>query len=216
MKHNSHNQLSSLEFFSSSASSASGADTTSGFKSCGKKKAWEALKMVPQVEDLFCQCFRNPYDRVSINSSEFQAIEKFIVTMYSKKIDTSSVNLARKIIFFQRSQNVEHIPPCQNSLYQHYLRALYQASIWSSSLSTTMNLPGADGYGWSHLPDDPSGIKWSPVWMTQREAMEECRKLFLTCTCNGVCTRCKCASAGLNCTEMCSCSCPQKTPNSTN
>ena len=187
-----------------------GADTTSGFKSCGKKKAWEALKMVPQVEDLFCQCFRNPYDRVSINSSEFQAIEKFIVTMYSKKIDTSSVNLARKIIFFQRSQNVEHIPPCQNSLYQHYLRALYQASIWSSSLSTTMNLPGADGYGWSHLPDDPSGIKWSPVWMTQREAMEECRKLFLTCTCNGVCTRCKCASAGLNCTEMCSCSCPQK------
>ena len=193
-----------------------GADTTSGFKSCGKKKAWEAMKAVPQIEDVFGKCVATPYERVSMHSPVFKVVEKFIISMYSKNIDAHSVNLARKILFFQRSQNVEHIPPCQNSLYQHYLRAVYQAGVWASSLHLIMNLPGPDGYGWNHSPDDTSGIKWFPNWMTQREAMEECRKLFLTCSCNGPCTRCKCANAGLNCTAMCSCSCSGKTPGDAN
>ena len=194
---------------------STGADTVSGFKSCGKKKAWEATKVVPEVVDIFQQCYSNPYERVSMQSNEFNTIEKFIVAMYGKTIQASTVNLGRKMIFFQRSQNVEHIPPCQNSLYQHYLRALYQAGVWASSLEYVMNLPGPDGYGWKYQSDDSSEVKWSPVWMTQREAMEECRKLFLTCSCKGACTNCKCAKAALNCTAMCSCACPQKTPNDT-
>ena len=87
----------------------------------GKKKAWEAMKAVPQIEDVFGKCVATPYERVSMHSPEFKVVVKVIISMYSKNIDAHSVNLARKILFFQRSQNVEHIPPCRNSLYQHYL-----------------------------------------------------------------------------------------------
>ena len=63
----------------------SGSDTTSAFKPCGKKKAWEAMKVVPEIEDIFSECLTTPYERVPMYSEEFKVIEKFVIAMYENK-----------------------------------------------------------------------------------------------------------------------------------
>ena len=145
-----------------------------------------------------------------------KSAEKFVITMYSKTCSATSVNKARKDLFFQRSQNVEHIPPCANSLYHHTLRALYQAGIWSTCLERMVALPTPTSFSWlqkESLDGTATVQKWVPLWMTQREAMQECRELFLTCICKEEYTCCKCVKANLKCTAMCKCTCETRTPN---
>ena len=45
--------------------------------------------------------------------------------MYSKNVDTASVDEARKLIF-AHNQNMEKIPPTRDALLQHIRRAIYQ------------------------------------------------------------------------------------------
>ena len=180
-----------------------------------KKKAWAAFSSNPKFVEVFRQFFEEPFKRITIESEEFKVIEKFVVTMYSKSMTATSINEARKALFFQRSQNVEHIPPSENSLYYHVLRAIHQSGKWAMALQAIVNFPSPDVYGWkkTEMETTDNDTVWSPLWMSQREAMQERRELFLSCTCNGVCTRCKCVKAALKCTAMCKCHCDERTPN---
>ena len=104
------------------------------------------MKSLPQAIDFYFLFSANLFHIVEEDLPEFQIIERFLVLMCSKTSTLSSVNRPRKELFFQRNENAEHIPPCANSLYQHTLRALYQAGIWSSSLRKIIDMPNPESY----------------------------------------------------------------------
>ena len=105
---------------------------------------------------------------------------------------------------FQKNSNLEIIPPPENAIFQHCLRAIYQTGIWSRCLETFQNLPAPNIFGWKR--SNNTDVPWKPVWITNGEASKECRE-FVKCQCKGVagCVRCKCADANMVCTMLCTC-----------
>ena len=88
-----------------------------------------------------------------------------------------------------------------DSLLQHALRAVYQSSIWYTSLQSVQMVPSPEGWGWCKMDGT-----WKPVWMTLPEAAKACLEL-LKCGCKQGCTgRCQCRKANLPCTGLCQCS----------
>ena len=102
-----------------------GCDTTSSFKGKGKKSAWQTWKSFQAATPIFEELSQNPFYILGEDNPSFQILEKFIVRMYSKNVDTASVDEARKLIF-AHNQNMEKIPPTRDALLQHIRRAIYQ------------------------------------------------------------------------------------------
>ena len=103
---------------------------------------------------------------------------------------------------FCKTQNVERIPPTQDALYQHCLRAVYQARIWVSAHDCTFQVPDPCLYGWKK-----EGDKLLPVWITIPAVLEACREL-IKCGCKKPCSRaCTCKKQELECTRLCKCQC---------
>ena len=185
-----------------------GCDTTSAFKGIGKKKAYEALKAFKSAESTLAEMSFQAFQNLQENDEKFGIIQRLVVLMYSKTSILKKVNDLRVEMYFQRSQNIELIPPTSNALFMHTKRAIYQASIWSKCLQSQQNRPSPLEFGWK-LADNPI-MKYEPLWMTQKEASKECRE-FVKCSCKSeVCTRCKCKAANLLCTALCSCNCQNK------
>ena len=185
-----------------------GSDTTSAFKGIGKKKAYEALQVCSSAIDTFANFHLNPLQELSEEDPKFEVIQSFTVVMYSKTSTISTVNEARLKLYFERSQDIETIPPTSNSLLLHAKRTIFQSAVWSQCLQANQNLPSPQNFGWV-ATSDPI-VKWQPLWMTQKEASKECRE-FIKCTCKAeVCSRCKCKVASLKCTLLCTCKCEDK------
>ena len=185
-----------------------GTDTTSGFKGIGKKKAYDALKAFKTAESTLAEMSFHAFQNLQEEDEKFGIIQRLVVLMYSRTSTLTKVNDLRVEMYFQRSQNIELIPPTCNALLMHTKRAIYQASVWSKCLDAKQNRPTPLEFGWKHA-EDPT-VKFEPLWMTQREASKECRE-FVKCSCKSdVCTRCKCATAMLKCTLLCSCKCQDK------
>ena len=102
-----------------------GCDTTSSFKGKAKKSAWQTWKSFQAATPIFEELSQNPFYILGEDNPSFQILEKFIVRMYSKNVDTASVDEARKLIF-AHNQNMEKIPPTRDALFQHIRRAIYQ------------------------------------------------------------------------------------------
>ena len=185
-----------------------GSQTTSAFKSIGKKKALGILKASEDLEIAFADIYCNPFPDLTEADSKFAVIQRFVILMYSKSSILSCVNEARMELYFQRSaHNIETIPPTSNSLLFHTKRAIYQCGIYSRCLISKQNLPSPANFGWKEV--NGTTVKWEPLWMTQSQAIRECRE-FYRCNCKQPCTRCKCKMAQLNCTLLCSCNCDKK------
>jgi len=187
----------------------SGCDTTSAFKSIGKKKSYEALKAYPEIETIFADFHVHPFPQLNENDSRFQKIERFVILMYSRTSISTSVNEVRMNMYFSRTQNIENIPPTRNALFFHTKRALYQSGVWSRCLDAQQNLPSPKGFGWKE--NDDAVVKWIPYWMSQSEASKECRE-FIKCSCKAACipSRCTCKGADFKCTLLCKCNCSDK------
>ena len=185
-----------------------GSDTTSSFKGIGKKKAYEALKAFKSADSTLAEMSFQAFQNLQEDDEKFGIIQRLVVLMYSKTSILTKVNDLRVEMYFQRSQNIELIPPTSNALLMHTKRAIYQSSVWSKCLQSQQNRPSPLEFGWK-LADNPS-MKYEPFWMTQKEASKECRE-FVKCSCKSeICTRCKCKAAMLKCTLLCSCKCQDK------
>ena len=185
-----------------------GSDTTSAFKSIGKKKAYEALKVCPNAESTFGFIFNNPFHNLAQDDAKFESIQRFTILMYHKTSMLTKVNEARKRFYFQRTKNIETIPPTEDALFLHTLQAIYQAGVWSKSLEIQQNLPSPQAFGWKH--SNESNWTWEPKWISQYESSKEARE-FVKCSCKSEsCTRCKCSLASLKCTLLCTCKCADK------
>ena len=61
-----------------------GSDTTSAFKSIGKKKAYEALKAFAEAGRTFAFLQNNPFYDIQEADDRFKIIQRFVIVMYNK------------------------------------------------------------------------------------------------------------------------------------
>ncbi|KAG0730276.1 hypothetical protein GWK47_028556 [Chionoecetes opilio] len=95
---------------------------------------------------------------------------------------------------------MENIPPTQEALLQHTLRAVYQAGIWATSDHCEQKPPTSEGFGWTL---ESATKTWRPVCSNLPVASQACSGLIkcgcksAMCTCGG---RCSCKKARWKCT----------------
>jgi hypothetical protein len=179
--------------------SLTGCDTTSSFCGKGKKTAWLTWSKYPDATAAFSNLMTTPD---FISNDTMQVIERFIIMLYDRTAEHSSVNSARQFFFTQKGWQISNIPPTRDALIQHVKRAAYQSGhVWSQTLVVEPALPCPSEWGW-YLEDS----NWLPRWMTLPEADKCCPEL-LKCGCKSGCItrRCKCVRANLKCTGLCSC-----------
>ena len=183
-----------------------GSDTTSAFKNIGKKKGYGILQSYEDALETFSAMFMNPFQHLNMEMNEFKIMQRFVILMYSKSSEFTKVNTARQGMFFQ---TVDTVPPTENALFQHCLRAIYQTGVWSRCLETYQNSPAPNNFGWKR--SNNTDVPWEPVWITNGEASKECRE-FVKCQCKaaGGCVRCKCTNANMVCTMLCTCTCTNR------
>ncbi len=93
------------------------------------------------------------------------------------------------------------LPPCENTLKQHTLRANFQTAVWRKSLESSPHIPDPTlGHGWKK--DENGGL--AIQWMTNTPAPEAVIGL-LSCKCSRVCkpSECTCILNGIRCTAAC-------------
>ena len=121
-------------------------------------------------------------------------LHKFTCAMYCSTPGTSDINELRYRLFCLKRGNVEsnQLPPCNNMLREHSLRANYQAAVWRRSLERCPDIPSPVGSGWCALT---MGDQPAP------QAVLE----VLSCQCSRSCKlpSCSCIVNGLKCTDMC-------------
>ena len=81
-----------------------GSDTTSAFKNMGKKKGYYILKTYEDALETFSAMYMNPFQTLTVTSAEFKVVQRFVILMYSKSSEFTTVNAARKEMFFQKTQ----------------------------------------------------------------------------------------------------------------
>ncbi|KAK3754241.1 hypothetical protein QZH41_020144 [Actinostola sp. cb2023] len=138
----------------------------------------------------------------------FILLEKFTCSMYMLVGNTTGcVNDARYDLFCAKNGEVEshQLPPCQDSLQKHILRANYQAAIWKMSLEDNPDIPSPDGMGWTiQTSTDAVSTELLIDWMEGQPAPSAVLQL-LACKCRKACElpSCVCMNSGLKCTDLC-------------
>ncbi|KAG0718454.1 hypothetical protein GWK47_007664 [Chionoecetes opilio] len=107
------------------------------------------------------QLHESPLHDCDVNCKQFQLLERFTVIIYNKTSNLDSVNEARRELFSQKNRPMEKIPPTQEALLQHTLRAVYQAGIWATSDQCEQKPPTPEGFGWTL---ESATKTWRPVW----------------------------------------------------
>jgi len=178
--------------------SFTGCDTVSCFMGKGKKTAWDAWRVFPEVTAAFADLCDSDDQ---INPSIVAILERFTVIMYSRTSEALDVNSARRQLFAKTSCPLESLPPTSDALLLHTKRAFHQTvHCWKQSLILQPRIYDPCNWGWSN--EDGT---YTPVWTTLQEASKICSEL-VHCSCKKGCTaRCKCVKADLVCTALCKC-----------
>jgi len=164
----------------------SGSDTTSSLFKVGKRTAYSKLKQ--NIAHLA------PLSRLG---------PKYALSLYGSK-SSHTLDQLRYVYACTSDKPASLFPPTDDAFEQHLKRANYQVAIWTHSHVAKPVLWNPDGNGWQ-VRDN----KLEPVMFQKDAAPREVRDLtHLYCT-DDDCRQsrtCHCISAGLTCTEFCSCS----------
>ena len=172
-------------------------DSTSALAGIGKKKGWQLLSRSEQHQDSLYLLGAQP----SLSDDIADKCEAFICDLYpsSRKMPRTADEL-RYVLFCQKKQKNELLPPTSDSLLQHLKRANYQAFVWRKALTPIQDLPQPESNGWVR-----DGPLLKPVYMTKEPVPSSLLELT-TCTCKGGCQgNCSCSNTGLSCSEACYC-----------
>lgn len=90
-----------------------GCDTTSAFFGKGKTTAWKTWTIYPDITEALLSMVNNIYSPLTLESPCFKAIERFVVLLYDKTSELTSVNEARRDLFSKKNKDLEHLPPSQ-------------------------------------------------------------------------------------------------------
>ena len=117
-------------------------------------------------------------------SNEFyRDFQRFAGAMYRKNAGTNEVNELRYRFFYWKKGDVDsnQLPPCDDSLCKHALRANYQAAIWKRSLKRCPKIPSPLGCGWC-TEDGRLAIDLMGVLPASKAVLE-----LLSCHCRRSC-----------------------------
>ncbi|CAC5391196.1 unnamed protein product [Mytilus coruscus] len=124
-----------------------GCDTLSSFAGRGKKTAWDTWNAFLEVSAAFRQMTDQP-STIS-RDSILPLLERYVVLLYHRTIESNSVNEAREVFFAHKGRSIESVPPTREAFYQHAKRSVYQAGlILIQCLLLQPVLPSPDLYGW--------------------------------------------------------------------
>jgi hypothetical protein len=175
-----------------------GCDTVSAFAGRGKATALKQMKNDWTTHTAFSQLGQT-WEMTSELSNSLEAI---VCKMYFPASKIANVNDLRYQVFCTKRGEVEssQLPPCQDCLYLHSLRANYQAGIWRRSLESSPLVPSPVDHGWMKGNDGTLSIDWMKGSPAPEAVLQ-----FLSCDCVRVCAhpKCTCMANGLKCTEMC-------------
>ena len=177
-----------------------GCDTTSAFRTKGKKMCMATWKKNPWFSDVLVELATNPFNQITMDSQEFHEIETFISNLYSS--EGTNVNQVRKSMFCHTTQDLRRLPPTRDALLQHCKRVVYQGGIWTQAHDPQVVPPSPEQFGWHK---DASGA-WNPVWITI-DTIPSATKELTKCACKKVCKSCKCMKLNMPCTALCKCPC---------
>lgn len=176
-----------------------GCDSVSAFAGQGKLKG---LKLIQQNQN-FQKAFAKLGEHWDVTDELFDVLQEFTCNMYAARTNISSVNELRYHLWRAKKGSVDsgQLPPCEDSLRQHSLRANYQSALWRRSLVPCPDIPHPqDGYGWCAQ----DGGQLEVQWMTGSPAPQVILE-FISCKCAKICQlpKCQCLASGLPCTEEC-------------
>ena len=109
-----------------------GCDSTSTFKRRGKKSALDLLKSCHGQG--FCIGLADLGKHFSVSETLHKLCEKFVCLLYRSGTLIEEVNKLRYQLFVTRATRSDQMPPTQDALRQHVLRANYQAGVWQRAL----------------------------------------------------------------------------------
>ena len=175
-----------------------GCDAVSFFAGKGKKSAWDTWLVYPAVTDVLVDLASVP---AHIPEESINEIERFVVLLYDRTSNLSTVHAARQHLFSRGSRSLENIPPTRAALIQHIKRAVYQAGhVWATCLQRKPHIPDPANWGWKQ-----DASKWEPLWTDLPQLQSTCYEL-IKCNCKKACRGlCKCTKANLQCTGLCAC-----------
>lgn len=174
-----------------------GCDTVSAF---GGKGKISALKIM-QKNRIYQEAFTKLGKEWSMTRELFDVLQEFTCKLYAYRCPSTTVNELRYQLFRAKKGEVEsgQLPPCEDCLFMHSLRANYQSGVWHRALEQRPRIPNPSGHGWC----DEDG-KLAICWMTGSPAPDVIIE-FLSCKCTSVCKlpNCQCLTNGLKCTITC-------------
>lgn len=177
-----------------------GCDTVSAFAGKGKIKA---LKMVRGNSE-YQKIFKELGNSWVVSDELVHHLQKFVCKLYGDKQETSTLNQYRYKMFCSKKGEVEphQLPPCEDCLLKHTMRANYQTAVWKNSLKTT-DMPSPIGNGWIVKETDEGqeiGIDWMQGLPAPQAIIE-----MISCECKKHCIkdRCPCIVNNLKCTQLC-------------
>lgn len=135
-----------------------GCDTVSAFAGRGKMTTLNQLKMNKTYQDVFQELDRS----WEVSPELFEKLQEITCHMYLPTTQTTEVNKLRYQLFCARRGVVEssQLPPCQDCLFMHALRANYQAAIWRRSLQSQSFVANPTDSGWMTDEDAKLAVKW--------------------------------------------------------
>ena len=153
-----------------------GSDSTSAFLQKGKVRPLTKLIKHPELVLGFSELGKHDI----VPEHVLLKIEEFVCPMYGGKPNDRSVDKIRydrarqkyrpngkSLLSCVKGLDISLLPPCQQALRKHILRANYQALIWRKADIAYPDIPHPSGHGWN-LSEDILSIDWCEVPVPQQ------------------------------------------------
>ena len=106
-----------------------GSDSTSSFKFKGKRYCCKLMNKVPFLMEEFATVVDNPFQ----TSPRLTEVASTCVCMLYSNESDDDVDRVRMKVFYQKTRDVERIPPTSNALSLDFKRSVFHASIWTTA-----------------------------------------------------------------------------------
>ncbi|XP_072019897.1 uncharacterized protein [Amphiura filiformis] len=141
--------------------------------------------------------------------SKIDLAEQGVERAAQKRTATASTSTGIPSSRWASTEKTEAMPPNQDSLKQHIMRANYQAAVYKSALDLFPDIPSPHGRGWI-VDGESIAIHWTDLAPAPDSILE-----FVHCDCKKTkCIQggCSCLEKGLPCTDLCKCVSCENTP----
>lgn len=174
-----------------------GCDTVSAFAGKGKIKVLKETMKDMEFQKTFGELGASWH----MSPELVQQLQRVVCRIYMSSSKALNVNEMRYELFCAKRGQIDssQLPPCQDCLFMHSMRANYQACIWRHALEANPDIPDPCLHGWV-LEDAALSIEWMRGSPAPNAVLE-----LLSCSCARVCKLpdCVCLRNSLKCTSMC-------------